>query len=150
MIISLTAISGSYNDQYSLQLTGTQSNPWALPQAAESPSRYQQAPRYQYQRNQQYQQRRSRQNSTYQADRFVTPEFLESLKRQQTQMQMMPDDRRIPQYAPEQLKLQKPEPNLPEAGSYVYPSYGMDYMDPLYDTPVVTPWSPWGIGADAW
>ena len=154
MIISLTATADSNNYQYSVPLTGGQSNPWAVPQVAENPPRFQQAPRYQNQQNQQYQ-GRSYQNKTYQADRFVTPEFLEALKQQQTQMQMMPDNGQIPQYAPEQWKLQKPGSNLPESnfpgpGSYTYPSYGMDYMDPLYDTPAVTPWSPWGIGVDAW
>ena len=148
MIISLTAISAGYNNQYSLQLTGGQSNPWALPQATESYPGFQQPQKeYQNQQYQQYQgQGRSHQNRAYQADRFVTPELLESLKQQQTQMQLMPDDRRILQFSPEQLKLKQPESSLPGSGSFAYPSYGMDYMNPLYNIPSVTPWSPWGIG----
>jgi len=141
MIISLTAIAGSNNYQYSLQLTAGQDNPWAIPQAPENPSGFQQAPKYQ---NQQYQ-GRSRQNRAYQSDRFVTPEFLESLKRQQSQQQMVPENRRYLQFAPEHSK-----PQQPGSGSFGNPSYGTDYLDPLYDTPAVTPWSPWGIGSDTW
>ena len=146
MIISLTAVSGSYNHQYSLQLTGGQYNPWAVPQAAENPRGFQQPLKYQYQ---QYQGQFS-QNRTYQRDRFVTPEFLESLKRQQSQQQIMPENRWYSQFAPEQSKPQRPDSGLPGSGSFGYPSYGTDYLDPLYDTPAVTPWSPWGIGSDAW
>ena len=108
MIISLTAVSDSYNHQYSLQLAGGQGNPWAIPQAAENPPAFQQPLKYQ---NQQYQdgsinrqnQGRSSQNRTYQRDRFVTPEFLESLKRQQSQHQIMPENGRAHQFAPKQL-----------------------------------------------
>ena len=147
MIMSLTAVSDGYNNQYSLQLTGGQSNPWALPQAAENHPGYQQPQRYQYQPNQ----GGPHQNRAFQADRFVTPEFLESLKQQQTQMQLMPEGGRTPQIAPEQLKLKRPRSGLlPGTGSFTYPSYGTGNIDPLYDMPAVTPWSPWGIGQDAW
>lgn len=155
MIISITAIADSNNYQYSLQLTGGQSNPWALPQTAENPRDFQQPLKY---RNQQYQdgsisrqnQGRYSQNRTYQSNRFVTPEFLESLKRQQSQLQMMPENGRYLQSAPRQSKPQRPESSLPGSGSFGYPLYGMDYVDPLYDTPAVTPWSPWDIGSDTW
>ncbi len=146
MIISLTAISGSYNYQYSLQPAGGDYNPWAVPQAAENLRGFQQPLKY---KNQQYQ-GRSSQNRIYRGGRFVTPQFLESLKRQQTQQQIMPENSWTPQFAPGQSMPQQPGSDLPGSGSFGYPSYGMDYLDPSYDMPAVTPWSPWGIGTDTW
>ena len=136
MLITLKVIAGNYNNQYSLQTTGGQYNPWVVPQAPENPSEFQQAPKYEKQHRQYRQQR----------DRFVTEEFLESLKQQQSQHQMMRENGRYPQFPPRQLM-----PQRPESGSLACPTYGMDYVDPpLYETPVVTPWSPWGIGSEVW
>jgi len=156
MMITLTAIADSNHSRYSSQLIDVEYNPWAIPPAPENSSGFQQALKYQ---NQQYQggsinrqdQARSSQFRRYRGGaRFVTPGFLESLKRQQSQHQMMPENWRDFQLAPRQLMPQQPGSSLPGSGSFGYPSYGTDYLDPLYDTPAVTPWSPWDIGSDVW
>jgi len=60
--------------------------------------------------------------------RFVTPEILESLKQQQSHNQMAPENEQT-------LKSRR------SIQSYRYPSLGMNYTNPLYDTPAVSPWS---------
>ncbi len=136
MLIALTAIADSNTYRHSLPATGGQYNPWVIPQVPENSTGSQQALKFENQPGQ-YQQQR---------DRFVTEEFLESLKQQQSQHQVMRENGRYPQFPPRQLMPQRPEP-----GSLACPSYGMDSVNtPLYETPVVTPWSPWGIGSDVW
>ena len=152
MFITATVMAGSSkadsnNSQYSMQLAGGQSNPWSVPPAQDRYQEYQQLPKYYNQDDRLERQNQKNQNKVWRnpGERFVTPEFLESLKQQQTQNQLMPGDGRYPQFVPEQSK-----PQQPGSSSFGYPPYGTDYLDPLYDTPAVTPWSPWGIGADTW
>ncbi len=147
MLITAAAMAGSNkadsnNSQYSLQLTGGQSNPWALPQAPDSHSGYRQLPKYYNQDDRQQRQNQKKQNKVWRnpGERFVTPEFLESLKQQQRQNQLMPGDRRYQQRPSPQSRWQQPL-----QGNYSYPSYGMGHANPLYDAPAV---SPWGGGAD--
>ena len=91
MMITTTAIAGSPVSQYSLRVTDEQSNPWASPQAPNSATGFQQIPKS---RGQQYQSRQiEKQNRGF---RFVTPEILESLKQQQTQTQLMPENKQRP------------------------------------------------------
>ena len=165
MMIFLTALADSNTQTYSLQLTGGQYNPWAIPQTPENHPGYQQPMEYENQRYQgsqypgstenRHNQARSTQNRIYQNNRFVTDEFLESLKQQQSQHQVMPENNRYygvapRKYAPQQMQSGSPGSASPGSGTLGYPSYGMDYMDPLYDAPVVTPWSPWDIGLGDW
>ncbi|PCJ87144.1 MAG: hypothetical protein COA54_06460 [Thiotrichaceae bacterium] len=145
------------------------SNPWALPQASMAED-WQQTDR-QHNRKQSSPSNASQSKSW----RFVTPEMLDSLKRQQTQMQLMPG-----QMMPEQHRVEPSgscpvqskdvstlQPQLvPGFGpmlqsSYfsgqsailpqmpaVAPSdmhYGMNNTNPMFDSPAV---SPWGKGAD--
>jgi len=135
MIIPMTALSGGEYHRYSGQQVNGGGNPWAIPGSPESNPGFQQPLEHQSQEW-------SRQNRAYQTGRFVTPEFLESLRQQQSQYQIMPENRRY--LEPDS---QHYGPGLPGADSYGYPSYGLDYVDPLYDTPMI---SPWGIGADSW
>ena len=123
MIIVSTAIADSPISQYSLRTIGEHSNPWALPQTPNSASGFQQMPNTW---GQQYQGSKiEKYNRGY---RFVTPEILESLKQQQSQNQMTPEDK-------QPLKSQRSIQN------YSYPSLGMGYTNPLYGTPTVSPWS---------
>ena len=91
MLITTTVIAGSPVSQYSLRVTGEQSNPWASPYTPSSATGFQQVPkswRPQYQ---------SRQIEKYKRGfRFVTPEILESLKQQQIQTQLMPENKQGP------------------------------------------------------
>lgn len=81
MIIATIAIADDYIYQYSQRLETEQSNPWALPL---TPRRFQEIPESW---EEQYQ---GRQIQKYNRGfRFVTSEILESLKRQQTQTQLM-------------------------------------------------------------
>lgn len=69
---------------------------------------------------------------------FVTPDVLESLKQQQQQYQVMPENRRYNtwrQYAPAYRS-----PGLSGSGRNGYPLYGTGMTDPLYDVPIVSPW----------
>ena len=175
MMIFFTALADSNTHSYSLQLAGGQHNPWAVPQTPENHSGYQQPTEYENQRypGPQYQgpqyhgpqyhgptenrrnHARSTQHRIYQNNRFVTDEFLESLKQQQSEHQITPENNRSYRVAPRKSVPLQMESGIPGAGSHGagtlgYPSYGMDYMDPFYDTPVVTPWSPWDIGLDDW
>jgi hypothetical protein len=116
MIIATKAITDSPVAPYSLRLAAGQGNAWTAPQA----------PKSWEQQNQTGQ----KQNQNF---RFVTPEILESIKQQQTQNQLMPENRRYP-----------PRHRQPSQ-YYGYPSPGMGVANPLYDTPAV---SPWGSSSD--
>ncbi|RKZ57091.1 MAG: hypothetical protein DRQ44_16140 [Gammaproteobacteria bacterium] len=61
--------------------------------------------------------------------RFVTSEILESLKQQQIQTQLMPENKQRPLLTRQSIQ------------NYGYPSSGMGYTNPLYDTPAVSPWA---------
>ena len=80
-----------------------------------------------------------------QAERFVTPEFLESLKQQQKQHQLIPENQQDHQPVQRQFMQKQPGSGLPGQGIYSYPSYHAGSANPLYDVPAV---SPWGNGAD--
>ena len=136
---------------YSLPLAGGQSNPWALPQEPEHTQGFQRSPR---DRERQYQGGRA-ETPRYRGYRFVTPEILESLKRQQMQTQQVPSDfpnqhysaprTMPPQYMPPQYMPPQYMPGRPGQGYYDYPSGGMGSSNPLFDVPSV---SPWGSGPD--
>lgn len=128
---------------YSVQNVAENSNPWALPEQRENQPGYQQPyedvgqverdhSRGQYQPSHQWQPQR---------DRFVTPSFLESLKKQQQQYQVMPENR---QYQHDGYNPWRSGSSLPGQGGYGFPSYGSGSVNPLYDAPAV---SPWGDGA---
>ena len=106
-------------------------NPWAVPQSSENPLDFQRLPKY---RSQQY---RPESTDRYgRANRFVTPEILESIKRQQTQSQMMYGN---PYYG----RPYNPQPAPQPYGGYNYnsaPLPGGNYPVPLYDVPPVSPW----------
>jgi len=133
------------------QSMGRQTNPWLLPERQHYRQDFQYYPDYQNQRHQQdrqagsqenrqdYQQypdyqRQHEQDSQFgnqsQVFRFVTPEDLESLKRQQTQTQMMQDKQQSHRYGQQSYG----------AGYYNYPTYGLGYGYPLYNAPAVSPW----------
>lgn len=155
MIMVSPVIADVGSSQYSVQQVAEGSNPWALPQNQESRPGYQQPYEYgqQYQRapmdgvDQQGQRDRSGQYRPShqwqpQRDRFVTPSFLESLKKQQQQYQVMPENRYQQQG---QHNPWRPDSSSPGQGAYGHPSYGAGNVNPLYDAPAV---SPWGDGAD--
>lgn len=126
--------------QYSLQLVAGQSNPWLLPEKQEPAPNYRPLPKYQSQQYQGDENKRQQYQGTEinkygQGYRFVTPEILESLKQQQIQNQLMPGDRQNQKYIPRQYN----------QGNYGYPSNSMRYSDPVYSSPVV---SPWGSGPE--
>lgn len=156
MLIFYSATADSRDYQYTLLLAG--GNPWAIPQAQDNYQDFQQSPyenrQYQGEPENSQNQRQSTQHRMYQNNRFVTDEFLKSLKQQQSQFQVMPDYRRNPQYAPRQSVPQQPQSNIPGSGTYGNPAYGTGYVNPLGDTlsdvPVVRPWSPWDIGVSDW
>ncbi len=91
MMITTTAIADSPVSQYSLRVTGEQSNPWAFPQTPNSATGFQQIPKS---RGQQYQSRQIEKHNR--GFRFVTPEILESLKQQQIQTQLMTENNQRP------------------------------------------------------
>ncbi len=166
------AAEGNEGSQYPAPRVVEQSNPWVLPQKQDSRRGYQPEFQQSYDNYQQYQpvpqdaqnpdaQSRYRQNQPApnrdsarqyqsvhqwqpQTDRFVTPEFLESLKQQQHQI--MPENRRYHRPAPRSFMQMQPGSGLPGQRAYGYPSYGTGSANPLYDTPAV---SPWGDGSDA-
>ena len=167
MIMTTTALADSEDFQFSKQLVAEQSNPWALPQVKKKKPGYtgvynqnNQADSIDGQysdtpyQGQQYQNRDGsgqNQRKNYwqpQVDRFVTPEFLESLKQQQKRYQIMPENRQNHEYGPQGSIQRSPEPGLPGLNSSGYsmfgPSYGKGSVNPLYDTPAE---SPWGGGA---
>jgi hypothetical protein len=120
--ITTLAVADSPIPPYSIQLTAERGNPWAWPQTPENDSDFQKEPRpwepnYPGMQRQQY-------NQNF---RFVTPEILESLKQQQSQSQMMPENK--PSLKPQQ-----------SIQNYRYPSFGMGYTNPSYRTPTAPPW----------
>lgn len=178
MIMALPVIADGESGRYSVQNIAERSNPWALPQVQEGQQPYkqpyQQQPYNQYGQQYpaapQYESGRTQQNNERvrqyrqpahqwqpQTDRFVSPSFLESLKKQQQQYQVMPENNRyyqqaprpapqqVPRQAPGQYGQMQPESSLPGPGMYGYPSYGAGSVNPLFDAPAV---SPWGDGAD--
>lgn len=144
-----------------------QSNPWALPRTKESYSGSQPEFQQPYDGSQQYRsapqnaQNQDRQGqygqdqpaqyhdsaSQYQpanqwqpqSQRFVSPEFLESLKHQQQQYQVMPENQQYRQPVPGQFMQMQPGSGFPGQSAYGYPSYGMGSASPRYDTPVISP-----------
>jgi len=124
MIIATTAIADSPVFPYSLQVTGEHGNPWSLPQTPHSASGFQQMSKT---RGQQYQGRQiEKYNRRF---RFVTPEILESIKQQQIQTQLMPENKQHPLMPRQSLQ------------HYANPSFGTGLTNPLYDTPAASPWS---------
>ncbi|MFV2003778.1 MAG: hypothetical protein ACC650_01180 [Gammaproteobacteria bacterium] len=140
-------------------------NPWSLPQQQPGPPESQ--PRLKYYGQPapvnpaggRYQEGQG-QMGRGQTGRFVTPEILESLKQQQKQYQVMPENQRYRQPAERQYMPTMPVPGIPGAGlpgsglsgpglpgqwGYGYPLYGTGSTGPLYDVPAV---SPWGNDAD--
>lgn len=136
------------------QSKGRQTNPWRLPERQESRPDYQQYYDYQAQQPQQYQnsqtdaqenrhdyqqyqgyqeqsqQQKGQFGKQYRDFGFVTPDILESLKQQQTQTQLMPENKQGRGYKPQRYGM----------GYYGYPSYGMGYSDPIYGSPAISPW----------
>jgi len=157
MFLTSTAMAGgtitsSNNSQYKLHLAG-QSNPWALPEKPDRHSDSQQMPQY-YQQDHQERRQQEQQNKVWRnsTERFVTPKFLESLKQQQKQYQVMPENQRYQQHQPRRYMQMQPESGLhrkgDSQGAYGYPLYGTGgtgSANPLYDAPAV---SPWGEGPD--
>ncbi len=121
----------------SVQLVAKPANPWALPETSEKFLNFQQSTKFRKQPDR---------AGKYSMDRFVTPEILESLKQQQMQIQMMPRNRQ--DNRPIRRRLPTMPSMLPQAWS-LPPEQGryglMGTVNPLYDTPVV---SPWGSGPD--
>ena len=156
MIMVSPVIADGGSSQYSVQRVAEGSNPWALPEKQERRPGYQQP----YQYGQQYQRvpmdgavqrgqpedsdRQYRPSHQWQPqrDRFVTPSILESLKKQQQQYQVMPENRQQQQG---QYDPWRSGSSLFGQGTYSRPSYGSGSVNPLYDAPAV---SPWGDGAD--
>ena len=156
MIMVSPVIADGGSSQYSVQRVAEGSNPWALPEKQESRPGYQQPYEYE-QQNQRapmdgafQQSQRDDGVRQYppshqwqpQRDRFVTPSFLESLKKQQQQYQVMPENRQQQQG---QHNPWQSGSSLSGQGTYGFPSYGSGSVNPLYDAPAV---SPWGDGAD--
>lgn len=159
------ALADNESSQYSMQKIAEQSNPWALPKEPKNQPGFQRQPynpqpydygqRYQpvpgERQNQpvQNQGNTSQQQPTHQwqpqTGRFVSPRVLESLKQQQQHYQVMPENQRYQQPVPQQYVPARPESRSPGQGTYGYPSYGTNPVNPLYDAPGV---SPWGNGAD--
>ena len=102
-------------------------NPWALPQVPEKVPNFQRAPQYGQQRYQDDQT-----NIQYPGYRFVTPEILDSLKKQQMQTQQIQGDYPYRQHRRQSVP--------PAQGYYGLPPASMGFADPLYDTPAVSPW----------
>ncbi len=94
MIIATAAIADSYTYQYPPRVTGEQGKLWAFPQIPNNSSRFQQVPTPP---GQQYQSRPVEQYNR--GTRFVTPEILKSIKQQQIQTQLMPENKQ-PQLNP--------------------------------------------------
>jgi len=159
MVIATAVTADSYASQslsqYSIRLVAEQSNPWALPRTSEEFLEPQLRTRFRWQSKAQpkrpdaYRFHSGRFESG-QMGRFVTPEYLESLKQQQMLMQVMPENRQYNQQMQTraqstQAMPQQSGPILPGQGYYGLPLYDMGNINPLYDTPEV---SPWGSGSD--
>lgn len=155
MMITTPAMADSNDSHEALKLAAEQSNPWEVPQSPRqehgSQPPYQAMPKYYKQDDLPESQQRRQQNKIWRdsSERFVTPEILESLKRQQQKHQVMPEnqrlmnDRRQPQ--PQRYMQMPPASGVPGQGAFGLPSYGGGSANPLYDAPAV---SPWGDGAD--
>ena len=121
VVIATTVAADTPVSSYSLQLTAETSNPWAWPQPPDNTTGFSQRSKSW---GKQYQGIQRPQYNNY---RFVTPEILESLKQQQTQNQLTPENN---------------QPLKPRSSrNYSYPSLGMGLTNPLYDTHTVSPWS---------
>lgn len=144
--------------QYSVQLVAEQTNPWALPQTSEQFMESQQTPQFRGRSKAQPERSDVYRFYSGQMGRFVTPEYLESLKQQQMQMQMMPpmmpegrqyNQRKYRRSPSTQVMPQQTWPRLPaqESGQGYNgsPTYDigkdMGNVNPLYDVPAVSPWS---------
>lgn len=162
VLISSSAVAEVNSDSslpyHARMLLAEQGNPWALPESSWQPQPFH-FPQY-YQKNKHNAEtpdsgpsRQPEYHDSWQSQqRFVTPEILDSIKKQQSQMQKLP-----PQYgdyrysAPRRAVpfMTMPPPAYPSnpAGSY----YGMplpsemEFANPMYDIPSV---SPWGDGPD--
>ena len=169
MLIAAPVIADNESTGYSVQKAAEQSNPWALPQAQDSQPGYQAQPfTYSQPGQSRLYQSHPEENhdqpapyngnsSQYQppnqwqpkADHFVTPKFLDSLKKQQEYYQVMPENQRYnqsaPRYAPTQPRSDLSGQGGAAQGAYAYPLYGAGSVNPLYDAPAV---SPWGSGPD--
>jgi len=134
MVMASTALADSNVMQSSsgrsMQFVAEQTNPWLLPEKQEDRTDFKKFPNYQGQQNQS-----NRADERVQGNRFVTPEILESLNQQQKQNQLMPENSPHQQYKQRQSG----------QGYYGYPPTGIQYSNPMYDTPAI---SPWGGGAD--
>ena len=146
-MVTVSAMAGSNVRQpispYSLLLAGGSGNPWALPQAPEKTPDFRHSPQY---GNQQYQEDQT--DIQYPGFRFVTPEILESLKQQQMRTQQIPNGYPYRQYRNQPSSSRAPQQLMsepPVQGYYGFPSTGMGFANPLYDSPAV---SPWGMGPD--
>jgi hypothetical protein len=91
MMITTAAIAASPVSQYSLRVTGKESNPWTLPQAPDSATGFQPLPKSWEQHNPHRQLENHRRGF-----RFVTPEILRSLKHQQIQTQLRTENKQFP------------------------------------------------------
>ncbi|MBN4063561.1 hypothetical protein JYT79_02145 [Cardiobacterium sp. AH-315-I02] len=163
VVLPQNVFASQLSHQYSIHLIADQTNPWALPQTSEEFLDPQQRARFRGQSRSQAKSP-SKQPDIYrfnsgQMGRFVTPEYLESLKQQQMQMQMVPHmmpggrqynqqmRRRSPstQATPQKTRPQQAWPLLPSQGAYGAPTYDMGNVNPLYydmhDVPSVSPWS---------
>jgi hypothetical protein len=150
-----SGIGPSAYSHYQLRFAG--GNPWALPEPADRPDvvppqwqaghGHQQAGRNDAARNDNY---------TYETDnqwsgrsgRFVTPEFLQSLKRQQEMTQQVYPQQTVPVY-PQYPSAQQygtgsyySNPGAMNAAPPQYQApYGLGGYNPVYDVPAVSPWS---------
>lgn len=84
--------------------------------------------------------------------RYVTPEILESLKQQQTQLQNVPEqnkygrfnanrDNRRPPSLKSRPMWQPLSPNIMQQQMLPASPYGMNRSNPMYEVPTVSPWS---------
>lgn len=158
MLFFTSAIADRNHQGYSLLLAGG-GNPWAIPETRENYPNYRQPSVYGNQQPRREpearrNQRQAPQSRIYQGNQFVTDEFLDSLKQQQSQYQVLPEHGRTSHGVRRRSVPEQPNTSLSNPGTYDYPSYGTGYVEPLVDTmsdvPVVTPWTPWDIGVSDW
>jgi hypothetical protein len=139
MIVPVTALADSDLTHLSWQVAQSGGNPWAVPGTYQYQGKHRQH-KFQNQLDQEWSGHAPGTARSYQKNRFVTPEFLESLRRQQSKYQVMPENRHYQQQSSPASKGGMPEVNL-----FNYPGYGLEYIDPLSNTPVITPW---GVDVD--
>lgn len=147
MTNAMTAYSDSEKAllKYSPRLLAGQWNPWALPEVPQQAMSFQcpvdeQSQQFQDKSVTTQEQDQNLEFRKYQSGRFVSPSILESLKQQQIQTQMTPNNGRYSQLRSRQQRQQRPVTRLPEKRYYAEPSYGMGSTNPLYDAPAVSPW----------